>query len=115
MAGSPNASGILKQKLGPSGEFAFAGLPDGPVSVHLFYIEKSGYRLSAKNKCLDPSSSHAGLEGQLDHDIGDLTILLEPGSKPERDDESYWKIDPAVLADFRDAKGGPITGVPPRP
>ncbi len=116
VAGSPNASGMLEQKLGPSGQFAFAGLPDGPVSVHLFHLEKSGYRLSAKNKCLDPISRRdAFFEGQLEHDIGDFTILLEPGSKPESDDNSYSNVDPAVLADFLDATAGPITGVPPRP
>ena len=51
------------------------------------------------------------LEGQLDHDIADLTILLEPGAEPEHD----FDPDPALVADFNDAKAGPITGVPPRP
>ena len=51
------------------------------------------------------------LEGQLDHDISDLTILLEPGEEAGRAND----IDPAVIADFNDAKAGPITGIPPRP
>ena len=75
------------------------------------------YQVSAKNKCRNPHLLDV-LEGQLDRDITDLTILLEPGQDAgvgrihvDRVD----RVDPAVLADFNDAKAGPITGVPPRP
>ncbi len=53
------------------------------------------------------------LTGRLDHDILDLTILLEPPGQDER--KLVLPRDDAVLADFNDAKAGPITGVPPQP
>ena len=58
--------------------------------------------------------THAGLytpTGQLDRDLTDLTILVEPGKEPGF--RSIDEIDPAVLADFNDAESGPITGVAP--
>jgi hypothetical protein len=51
------------------------------------------------------------LSGQLDHDVTELTILIEPSGDPRTMDP--LRIDPTILADFSDAKAGPITGVPP--
>jgi hypothetical protein len=42
-----------------------------------------------------------------------LTILLEPGEQRELGLLTAHEMDPTVLADFNDAKAGPITGVPP--
>jgi hypothetical protein len=70
-----------------------------------------GYRLSNQNKCLDPTFPDR-LEGMIDHDINDLTILLEPGEAPEAKSIVPYGVDPARVADF-DAKAGPITGVGP--
>ena len=72
------------------------------------------YRLSDKNRCLNPYGSYR-LMGRLDRDITDLTILLEPGVQPERQFASPRQLDQTALADFEDAKAGPIMGVPPTP
>ena len=110
----PNADDTgLTLTLGESGRFEFKGLPPGPVLVSLLLPNDDNakpYWISAKNSCRDPFGHHA-LEGQLDHDIADLTILLEPGREPH----GNFDHDPTRIADFNDAKAGPITGVPPRP
>jgi RNA polymerase sigma factor (sigma-70 family) len=115
LAGCPHAGGGLERKPEPSGRFEFKGLPDGPVELYVFGLERargSRYRVSAKNRCLDPHSTV--LYGRLDRDITDLTILLEPGVQSERR-AGRDEVDPAVEADFNDAQAGPIMGVPPRP
>jgi|GEM_PF-4998107 len=93
------------------GRFEVPGLLGTEVSLAVRFPGSrsgftEGYRLSAKNRCLDPINPFQ-LEGRLDRDIEDLTILLEPGSisEPTRDQ--------GLIADFRDAKAGTITGVPP--
>jgi hypothetical protein len=115
IASSERASGILERKLDESGRFEFKGLPDGTVSVTLLFPGTSAparYCFSQKNKCREPHMS-VRLTGQLNHDILDLTILVEPTN------QSVWRLrlvgDADVIADFNDAKAGPITGVPPRP
>jgi RNA polymerase sigma factor (sigma-70 family) len=98
------------------GWFQANGLPPGLATVRL---ESSGrdapqatrHRLSSKNMCLNPRFPNR-LEGQIRENIKDLTILLEPGRERLTLDHSL-AIDPAVMADFEDAKAGPITGVPP--
>ena len=113
LLGVPNAVGVLEAKLDEIGRFEFRAIPEGPVRVSTFVKNDKAnqdYRLSTKNKCLEPFFRHA-LEGWLDRNIVDLTILLEPGKTIDRDPNS--NIDPAVRADFNDAKAGPITGVPP--
>ena len=116
-ASNPYVNGELAQKPGPNGRFQFKGLPGGPVALSVFFRRNgapSPYRLSAKNLCLNPYARYR-LEGQLDHDITDLTILFEPGVQPEVPLADPDEIDPAVEADFNDSKAGPITGVPPQP
>jgi hypothetical protein len=71
-----------------------------------------GYRLSPSNKCLDPVHPHR-LQGLLNRDITDLTILLERGETPERVSWTVYGLDLAILSDLCDAKAGPITGIPP--
>jgi hypothetical protein len=96
------------------GRFAFQGLPGGDVSVKLSIPDaapQAGYRLSAKNKCLDPITLNH-LEGSLERDVTDLTILLEPGA-PIEPSPPYDHIDLTTLADYYDAARGPITGVSP--
>jgi hypothetical protein len=113
-ASCPTASGGAFVKVDVTGRFEFKGLPPGAVSVMVVLPEvrnQNGYHISAKNKCRLPLGPCASLEGQLDHDIIDLTILLDPGPEPNATIED----DPAAWADFNDAKAGPITGVPPTP
>ncbi len=89
----------------------------GPISL-LVVFPGNGvrypYRLSEKNRCLNPDGS-CRLEGRLDRDITNLTILLEPGMPPERHHIRRHQLDQTALADFEDAKSGPFTGVAPRP
>jgi hypothetical protein len=47
------------------------------------------------------------LVGKLDRDVDDLTILIEPGEKPQSDSS------PGALEDFKEARRGTIAGVPP--
>jgi hypothetical protein len=109
----PNVVGSPESKLDDNGRFKFNGLPAGfvTVTVHLPQsYTKAGPLVSLKNKCLHPGD-YKKLVGRLDHDVTDLTILLEPDPTPRTTDLS--RIDPAILADFNDAKAGSITGVPP--
>jgi peroxiredoxin len=103
----------LTSRLDEGGRFEVKGIPEGSVRVYIHCKDQDvvgfsdpipGYRLSPRNKCLDPTSSKA-LQGMVDRDITDLTILLEPGETP--------KHMPGTVAEFNDAKAGPITGVPP--
>ena len=96
------------------------GLPEGVISVSLFMtnptgkpaISPLGYHLSPRNRCVNPALP-GRLEGRLNHDINDLTILLEPGERPDQRHVPVLQLDPTRVADFNDAKAGPITGVPP--
>ncbi len=111
-----NVAGDMKQQPGPEGRFKFTGLPAGPVSLCINFRNRpflgpGPYRFSAKNRCLNPEIP-VEIEGRLDHDITDLTLLLEPGAQDMR--LSRDELDPAVIADFNDAKAGPITGVEPK-
>ena len=73
-------------------------------------------RISRRTNALNPSLDRLiCLEGQLDRDITDLTILLEPGVESATGRTRNARPDPTALADFNDAKAGPITGVPPQP
>ncbi len=108
----PNVEGGGFLELEKSGRFEFKGLPAGPISISVIPWKQvaPGYRVSDKNKCRNPLIREC-LEGQLERDITDLTILLEPGRERER--VHFHQVDPAILADFNDAKAGPITGVSP--
>jgi RNA polymerase sigma factor (sigma-70 family) len=113
MVTTPGASGELVYVVDDSGRFAFTGIPSGPVSITIFYVNRrfARYQLSAKNKCRNPRTAKE-LEGRLDHDITDLTILLERGIEPRLDIPIHPL--PEVEAAFKAARAGPITGVPPR-
>jgi hypothetical protein len=107
----------LEHPVGPTGQFRLDGLLDGRVTLNVIFPKGAvpyPYRLSGKNRCLDPQASDR-FEGRLDHDIADMTILLEPGIQPEDPHTGYRAVDQSALADFEDAKTGPVTGVPPRP
>ncbi|MGO9919355.1 MAG: carboxypeptidase-like regulatory domain-containing protein [Isosphaeraceae bacterium] len=120
-AGRPGAGGRVYSRLDKKGHFQIKGLPPGTIAAHVeqvwtinppgYPVPVPGYRPSARNKCLDPSNGFE-LIGQLDDDTSDLTILLEPttnaagagaGGRPS-------SPDPAALAQFRNARAGPITG-----
>jgi RNA polymerase sigma-70 factor (ECF subfamily) len=116
-ASPEHAGGSLELEVSNTGRFEWKGLADGVVTLTLFVGAAQGgsnYRVSAQNKCWNPFLKNC-LEGRLDHDITDLTILLEPDRGAARDTRSYSEVDPALVADFNDAKVGPITGVAPRP
>jgi hypothetical protein len=106
----PYPASRIWSRLDQKGRFEFRGLYDGPVRVSIDFSNGSGrvrpgFRLSAKNKCLDPGEPFE-LAGQLDRDITDLTILFDEGGLPEPN------RDPAVRAAFEKLSSGPITGIP---
>jgi len=110
----PDAGGMLLTISDERQRFEFTGIPDGPVHLMLDPRKGSstrGYHFSPKNACLNPTWP-SRLEGQVNHDITDLTILLEPG-EPDDFSRNPAAVDPTVLADFNDAEAEPITGVPP--
>ncbi len=79
-------------------------MPEGESWTHCHF--------SRKNRCVNPAQPEL-IEGQVDRDITNLTILVEPGPPPKLRDRNL--LDPAMVADFDEARAGPITGVPPRP
>ena len=110
VATSGYASGRLQGIVDDQGRFELLGLPESEVHVWVRLPELKnflppGYRLSARNKCVDPLSPHL-LVGRLDRDVDDLTILFEPGEKPDSN------CDPGALEDFKEAKSGTIAGAP---
>ena len=103
-AQSLDASGDLPSELDEQGRFQIHGLPDGIVFVSITFPSGpavSAYRLSSKNKCLDPGGRRLHLVGRSTGDIGDLTILLEPGPAPPEYDIPDEALDPALVADYK--------------
>jgi len=86
------------------GRFTFEGLPSEIYSV---YSPVQGYRLSPKNECASPYNP-GSLEGRVDRDVSDLTVLYEPG---ERLDPEFGA---AAVNRFDARKLGLIGGVDPR-
>jgi RNA polymerase sigma factor (sigma-70 family) len=119
IVGSANVAGDLKLHPGPDGRFKFTGLPAGSVSLFVNFrdhpfLGPGPYRFSEKNRCVNPEFPKE-VEGRLDDDVTDLTLLLDPAAQTKLSPDESDELDPAVIADFNDAKAGPITGVPPRP
>jgi RNA polymerase sigma factor (sigma-70 family) len=113
--GCPVVGGFTRATIGPDGRFEFRGLPDGTVSLGVRQVvepEGTRYEVSPKNRCADPSMI-GWLNGRLDHDIVNLTILLDPWPYRKSPDTKVYGLDAAVTAVYDHAKGGPITGVPP--
>ncbi len=111
-ATSLQAQGSTSVEPDATGRFEFQGLPSGDISVGLSCRDaavRGAYRLSAKNKCLNLRTMNH-IEGRLERDIADLTILVEPGEPIEPPCDF---ADLTSLADFYDAQSGPITGVLP--
>ena len=109
----PNGRGTLNAEVDDKGRFEIRGIPGGAVSLRLALAQDASttlYHFSSKNKCLDPDDP-GFVRGQVDRDITNLTILLEPGQEPQP--PSLVEIDPTVRADFTEASVGSITGVPP--
>jgi hypothetical protein len=121
-AGRPGAGGRVVARLDKNGHFEIKGLPHGTIAAHVevtwganppgYPVPVEGYRLSVRNTCLNPNNCFE-LVGRVDHDIDDLTILLEPAQATvgAGSDRFLSPYDPATLARFQAAKGGPITGV----
>ena len=109
-ASSGYASGRVYAKVDAQGRFNLFGLPESEVHVCVRFpdIQKwlpPGYRLSPRNKCLDPLNFYR-LVGKLDRDVDDLIILFEPGEEPESN------YDPGAREDFNEARSGTIAGAP---
>ncbi len=122
-AGHPGAGSRVYSHLDKQGHFQIKGLPQGIIAAHVeqvwtanppgYPVPVPGYRLSARNTCLDPGDGFE-LVGRLDHDINDLTILVEPATNGAAGGTGRLSSSPdqAALARFRSAKAGPITGAP---
>ena len=117
----PHFACDLSCELDSNGRFEINGVPDGIVYVYLtqkigigIASDLPGYRLSTDNTCLDPTFPDR-LQGMVNQDITNLTIQLDPGEAPEAASMIPYGIDPARVANFEEAKVGPITGVAPRP
>ena len=103
--------GTIAATIDDRGGFEVLGLPETEVGVCLTFPGVNGYlppgyRLSPLVKCASPINIFK-IEGQLDRDIDDLTILFEPGPEPRT------SLDPGRLADFKAVRAGTITGAPP--
>jgi hypothetical protein len=121
-AGHPGAGGRVYSRLDKEGHFEIKGLPQGTIAADVelvwaanppgYPVPVPGYRLSSRNTCLDPGNGFE-LVGQLDHDINDLTILVEPAKDAAAAGPGSISPspDPATRARFREAKAGPLTGV----
>jgi hypothetical protein len=73
----------------PSGAFTARGIPPELVKLH---ARIDGYRLSNKNRSLEPYSA-ANLTGLVQKDIDGLLVLIEPGSNKRVDPESRSSRD----------------------
>jgi RNA polymerase sigma factor (sigma-70 family) len=116
----PEHGAELTGDLDATGRFEVNGVPDGRLVVYVtqkigigIVSDLPGYHISARNKCLDPTFPDR-LQGTIKEDITNLTIGLDPGEAPEGASTIPFGIDPARVADFEEAKAGPITGVAPR-
>ncbi len=110
-ASSENVPGRIRAAVDAQGRFELLGLPESEVHVWVWLpgnnrLLPPGYRLSSRNKCVDPLNPFL-LAGRLDRDVDNLTILFEPGEKPDSD------YSPGALADFKEAKSSTIAGAPP--
>ena len=97
--------------LDAAGRFQVAGVPKADVSAAVLFetahgtmFTPEGYRLSAQNRCVQPDWP-VRLLGRVDRDIDDLVILFEPGP------DLPGRNDPRTLAEFKEIKAGPLTGV----
>jgi RNA polymerase sigma factor (sigma-70 family) len=112
-----HSAGVLDRKVDDAGSFQMRGIADGLVTLEVTFPEakaaETRYRVSPENACRNPQVENQ-LEGRVERDISDLTILLDPDFSPKRELHLIRDVDPAMLADFNDAKAGPINGVPPR-
>ena len=108
LASPENLAGLVYAKVDESGHFEVLGLPESEISIAVQFPKirtwmPPGYRLSKRNKCLDPLNTFH-LVGRLDRDVTDLIILFEPGEAP------WSSLDPGQLADFEEVRKGPLTG-----
>ena len=92
----------------PSGAFTARGIPPELVRLH---AQIDGYRLSNKNRSLEPLSA-GDLTGLVQKDIDGLLVLFEPGSSQRIDPESRSSGDWKKLksAELR-IKSEPLMGV----
>ena len=89
------------------GSFSVDGIPAELIKIH---VSIKGYRLTAKNKSVDPLNP-SSLMGLVSDEVGPLTILYEPG-QPERVnyENSKWQIQ---AEKHKRVKTQPLAGVAP--
>jgi hypothetical protein len=102
---------LVRAKVDARGRFEILGLSETEVDVSVSFPDittwmPAGYRLSPRNKCLDPLNPFQ-LVGRLGRDVDDLVILFEPGEEPRS------RYDPGTMEDFKQVKSGTIAGAPP--
>ena len=100
----PDNSDWLSSGLDEAGRFEVKGIPEGHVTVYFMGI--TGYRLSIRKKCLDPTLPDR-LEGRIDRDITDLMILIEPGLTPEQVSVNIRRTRPGSRRRLRGRQGRP--------
>jgi hypothetical protein len=111
-----HAGSEILLNLDDQGRFRIDGLPSVPVSISIRFDGETadekvppGYRLSGRNKCLDPRFPWK-ITGRLDRDVMDLTVLFEPGEAFHPGYPSA--VNPKAVLDFADARARTITGAP---
>jgi len=85
-----------------NGTFKISGVPSGEISL---IPSLSGYYVSTKNPCID--ENQRGVIGQINGDLSNLNILLEPGNPP-----SYEDIDHLPYEEQQKRKEMPLHGLP---
>ena len=90
-----------------AGAFTFAGVHDEIVDLN---VSVPGYHLSKQNHSIDLYAR--ALEGRVDADIDNLTIVLEPGDNTQR---SFGPIDDAAYQEYRKRRATRFSGANTEP
>lgn len=93
--------------LAEDGKFHVDGIPPEVISVD---VTIPGYRLSRKNVSLDAINGF-GIKGVVNHDIDNLTILLEPGEFDRDDSKLTEEEDQKRIKDFMKLETQPLQGM----
>jgi hypothetical protein len=80
---------MMEVVLGPGGTFRFAGVPAEKVGLS---VRLPGYRFSLANPSVDWRNRN--IQGRVDRDIDDLTLIMEPGEPEFGNDKPPPGVDP---------------------